>query len=443
MSRAVAAIAVSVVLPALCWLALATGTAADAKPVRFDVNDVSFLWPAPKTKEDAARLISVEEKLEDGESPILSQEALDSLLGIAGKVVVKDSADRENSIRLQDSFKKRSAWRIAAIRIDPSAPGAGSKLVEARGSLPQIRLVIQPVTVTGDSVQVHDVAAHLVFNYDKEIKPPAAAGKPPFAVPDKEKFAEIVKDLASIKDALKKAGVATEGKLAVHPGFGNDKAKDFPDRVKALLKKHLSVDRLGAMALMGIDPPEPWIFFAVLKQKDGKFALAPNPSLGGNSAQMLILRGGTPVMPRPATTNVDADKGVSTALLFPDAAGKAKLDKPVFEGLAGMKHKDVPDLIANPQRAHFFNTDCVSCHTESTRRAALKTGAAGAFAYKLPDGVSGADDAVLPKDGWNVRNFGWFPDTRASAVATATLRTANESAESAEFINKSYLAPKE
>ena len=29
-----------------------------------------------------------------------------------------------------------------------------------------------------------------------------------------------------------------------------------------------------------------------------------------------------------------------------------------------LKFKDIPDLIANPQRAHFVNTDCVSCHSE-------------------------------------------------------------------------------
>jgi len=48
---------------------------------------------------------------------------------------------------------------------------------------------------------------------------------------------------------------------------------------------------------------------------------------------------------------------------------------------------------------------------------------------------------VLPSDSWNVRNFGWFPSFNGSVVPTATQRTANESAESADAINRLYLAP--
>jgi hypothetical protein len=444
MRSAILAVAVPAVCVALGCLSQRAAPVVDDKPaVQFDVNDVSFLWPAPTKKEDVASLISVEEKLADDKGSILPQAALDALLDAARKVSVTDSADRENKITLEEGFSKRSAWKIAGVRVDPSAPGTAPMLIEARGSLPQVRLIIQPVTVTEMSVQVHDVTAHLVFNYHKEFKE-QKDGKPPIAVPDREKFAAIVKDLAAIKEKLKSDGVATEGKLNVHPGFTDKKAKDFAAAVKSLLRKHLAEERLGAMAFMGLDPPEPWIFFAMQKQKDGKFTVSPIANAGNKSAQMLILRGGRPVMPRPTTTNVDDKKkrGVSTAPLFPDDDGKAKLDVAVFDDLAELTHKEIPDLIANPRRAHFFNTDCVSCHTESNRRSVLKIAAKGTFAYKLPPGVSGIDDKVLPKTKWNVRNFGWFPTSRTAATATATQRTANEAAESAEFINKEYLAAK-
>jgi len=144
------------------------------------------------------------------------------------------------------------------------------------------------------------------------------------------------------------------------------------------------------------------------------------------------------VLPVPVTENLDNGKGVSTAMLFEEDA-QSKLSSPVFAGQARPRFREIPDIIANPERAHFFNTDCVSCHSESVRRQNLdiKTGDA-LFRYKLPIGISGVDTALLPDDSWNVRNFGWFPNFRG-AVETVTLRTANETAEAVEFINHEYL----
>src|SRR5205823_11138940 len=123
--------------------------------------------------------------------------------------------------------------------------------------------------------------------------------------------------------------------------------------------KHLSDKRLSAMAFMGINPPEPWIFFA-LDRSSGKWAVANNPILPG-PAQMLIFRGGTPICPDPLPLNLDGKRGVSTAALF-GADPRPKLEQAVFNDLPNLKFKDIPDLVANPARAHFFNTDCMSCH---------------------------------------------------------------------------------
>jgi glutamine---fructose-6-phosphate transaminase (isomerizing) len=66
------------------------------------------------------------------------------------------------------------------------------------------------------------------------------------------------------------------------------------------------------------------------------------------------------------------------------------------------------DLIADPSRSHFFNTDCVSCHTETRRAMEL---------LKVKD-ILGINSAVLPNGSWNVRNFGWSP---AEGPAQATV----------------------
>ena len=147
-------------------------------------------------------------------------------------------------------------------------------------------------------------------------------------------------------------------------------------------------------------------------------------------------------MPVPQTSNFDPKRGVSTSLLFPDPTDEQR-GAPAIDGLPRPTRQDVPDLIANPERAHFFNTDCISCHTESTRRHILKLAAGdGMFRFKVPTGVSTVDPAHLPVDLWNVRNFGWFQRRDRTIMATVSMRTANEAAESVDFINREYLSSK-
>lgn len=109
-----------------------------------------------------------------------------------------------------------------------------------------------------------------------------------------------------------------------------------------------------------------------------------------------------------------------------------------------MKH--IADIVANPEMSHFFTTDCISCHSESSLRHLRLNGESTDFAFKMPDGISGVDPEMLPVTDprfptWNVRNFGWgFKTFGENMVPTVTMRTANEAAESAQFINETYLS---
>jgi hypothetical protein len=139
--------------------------------------------------------------------------------------------------------------------------------------------------------------------------------------------------------------------------------------------------------------------------------------------------------------NSDGKQGVNTAVLFEDDIQSKLQSRKIAEQQRPLL-KDIPDIIANPQLAHFFNTDCVSCHSESARRQDLRIRVKDAgFKYPRPAGISGVDTTLLPNNLWNVRNFGWFPDFFANGktVATVTMRTANEAAESVEVINEEYL----
>jgi hypothetical protein len=87
------------------------------------------------------------------------------------------------------------------------------------------------------------------------------------------------------------------------------------------------------------------------------------------------------------------------------------------------------DLIADPTRSHFFNTDCISCHTDT------RLGMDRLHITSIP----GIDSAALPNGQWNVRNFGWSPPSEGPVQGTVTRRTANETAAVVNFINTQLL----
>jgi hypothetical protein len=73
----------------------------------------------------------------------------------------------------------------------------------------------------------------------------------------------------------------------------------------------------------------------------------------------------------------------------------------------------------------------VSCHTETAQPIARNLRSSS---------VQGVSAAVLPKENWNVRNFGWFPSFLKGGVApTITRRAAAETADVVAFVNSQLL----
>jgi hypothetical protein len=354
------------------------------------------------------------------------------------------------SLPNESEFKKPTTWKIAGIRINPSALGSNPAVLQFSGVLPGIRLIVQPVTVDGDKVVIHDFAAHVVFDYFL----PRADGKMIPFVPDNNAFTAVINDLRGIKTFLQQNGVTTSGRpLDVHPGFAA-KVAGFSDKVRGLLKAHLNRQRLHVVSFMGIPGKfEPWIFFKVTvgpepANGDGEGDLV-RATVSGNfdsapTSQILSFVGTKTVDPAPALNAGAVQKGfgVSTSLLFrPDVT--AHLDDDLFPTTQlpippNLKLRDVADLIANPRRSHTGNTDCVSCHTETTRRNSVQgLISQDKIAFEQPQGVSKVAEFLLPKDRWNLRNFGWglaFFDNR-TFKPTVTQRAANEAAESVQIIN--------
>jgi hypothetical protein len=412
------------------------GLAARQKPV-LNAADLAFLWPPPGDAADVTALIAGDLTLADGTTRLWPQAVFDALMKAVDVPAFESGRPQPFRIKFGDfkaAFEKPATWKLTGFRFDPSAPGGHKDVVGRFGSTPQLRFVFQPVTTDGD-VRVHDVTAHLAFSFTVA----AAGGKPGPAQPDRAAVKAILDELRDLKRAAAAGGAGTDGPLGIHPGLAANPG-GFRDKVRTFLPRAAARGQLTELAFMGIERPEPWIFFLMRRGADGKFTIVNATALGKKNAQMLSFRTSTPeVVPEPVPANVPPHGGVSTARLFAGDAS-ARLDDRVFPGQARPLVRDIPDIIANPERSNVINTDCMSCHTESTRRLLLKADSSdGMFRYRLPAGISAVDPAVLPASAWNVRNFGWFE--RGGVIRpTISQRTANEAAEAADFANREYFA---
>jgi hypothetical protein len=445
----------------------ATGVIA-AAPAPLSPDDVSWLFPVPRNAKDLVNFIAISDLTapdpndSSKREPIWPAAAFAQFIANANGPATQISPSHH--LKLPPEALDIKAWHLAGLRIDPGAPGLTPEIIAQYGQQPQVRLILQPITrLPNGGLKVHDVAAHIIYTFITGFEAAAEPGCFPRPKPDLTAFNKIVGDFSALRDELQsgkfgKVGIKTAGRLlGVHPGLANRAAaKPLRDALSAVLQKHLSGDKISGMAVMGLadSGPEPWIFLAMTAVgpgatpalPNGGFIPVPGPTLDGSQfAQGLaVLETPHQVIPTPATNNLNPitcknaasqagaaalpvaeRKGLATAELFD--LGDRKLVKPADIS----KVKEIADLIGDTSRSHFFNTDCISCHTDTRRTMDL---------LKVTR-IAGVDPAVLPKEKWNVRNFGWFPSIlRKTLEPTATRRVASETNAVIEFINKNGLA---
>jgi hypothetical protein len=295
---------------------------------------------------------------------------------------------------------------------------------------------------------------HHGFDFTKSPNAPAQPGCNVRFTPDDNAFGSVVADIVALRDKLS-AGqlgakkITTAGApLGVHPGLADSTtASALRQEIQAFLEKHIAAERLDAMAIAAtpVGKPAPWIFLSLVNLPPGVSPAAPNggfvpvpgPPLDGQQFAELLMPDTAPtprVVPQPSTNNLNPitcknaalptgnvptaqRSGVSTASLF------------VVPATSTAQTTRVLDVIADTAKSHFFNTDCVSCHTETRRSIELlKT-----------KSFAGIDPAVLPAGPWDIRNFGWAPVAGGVAHAMVTRRTAAETAAVVAYINAHLL----
>ena len=76
--------------------------------------------------------------------------AFTQLLAIAGgdAGVV---AGTDKRIHIPDLLRNKDTWIVAGIRIDPGAPGLSDEMTNEFGRSPQVRLIVQPVSLQDDT----------------------------------------------------------------------------------------------------------------------------------------------------------------------------------------------------------------------------------------------------------------------------------------------------
>jgi hypothetical protein len=305
-------------------------------------NDVSWLFPPPTQAGDFAQLISMGDlTVPNSQDPtkrdrVWSEQAFAQFLGIASSPFAQ-VAGTESRIGLPAEAQSVAAWHIAGVRIDPGAPGLSNDIIGQFGQTPQIRLIIQPVIRNTDGTPiVLDTAAHLIFSFTASAGVSPQPGCLQAPTPDLAALRAIVFEIADLRTRLGLGQLGpnrvttSDAPLGVHPGLTDPTTRTtVSTAMKAFLERHLSDERLSAMAIMGLPAGKgsPWIFLSMTKLPPGVLPTLPNggfapvkgPALDGQQfAEMLNPAGASPrVVPEPHTNNRNPITCTNAALLMP------------------------------------------------------------------------------------------------------------------------------
>ncbi len=419
---------------------------AETKWTGFDVNDVAFLFPKQGGRNEASPSIKGSDLASDGKA-FLSAHILQQILSFS---------EERFPGRIREMEKNLENWRVQSFRFDPCAPkdASSSPLTLKEMALGQakedcqveIRLVLQPMEPVGPfagSGQTSDVSMHMTYGLTSGSASP--------------ELARLVQELETLRALSAEiiGGQTAKIPLGRHPGLAAELQKNLQDRplasaVKQFLQRNLKESQLVRITFSQIDnrSNNRWVFFggSIVHGEKGAdwipfdlphdpntktIEYRPDDSLFSNALQ-----------PKPETLSTNplfgsgtVGRGVILGAEFGVGASGRKL--PLDEA------QRLIETLENPTKTNIFNTDCVSCHTSTSRAITLGLPALGM--EDRPAGITGYaySPALSREEGqqrnrlhgpqintWNVRNFGFF-----ELQSTVSNRTVNEAMGSALYIN--------
>ena len=174
------------------------------KPRPLAANDVSILFPGAKDREGFGQSDrDVELERARGHRSRLVGCGLSPARWRSPKIRRRRSPRPTSrcNCRPRSSRSTPGSWPASASM--PGAPGLSKEIIEQLGRQPQIRLIIQPVTNgPGGTIQVHDIAAHLIFNFTPEPDPGRPGCEPCSGRNRTMSVQAIVRDTAALRDQL-------------------------------------------------------------------------------------------------------------------------------------------------------------------------------------------------------------------------------------------------
>jgi hypothetical protein len=464
-----------------------------SQPQGLDVNDVSILFAlddGPLARQVLLPLSA--QNLMDGEpifhpnmwKDLLSAAQGDSDTGAEGlNVWVKGYSNPTGNDDL-------SIYRVTGMRFDPCVNDKDVEKITsdgdmiAKGSYPnpltgqpetrqrcklQLRLIAQPIRL---GMGAQDTTLHLVYGFP-------AAGQ------DRVDLArQMAEELLALKGEAPKQTTTNYTPLTAHPGLVaelNASNRPFTRAVKDFILKYASYKSIEAVAFMGLNAEnlrffkdQIWNFLAFVPLDADPTRLSPalrlHEGTDESGAKVLAFKRhmrpddseeslkGRSIEPVPLPGRLSA-VGLMTA-------GSEALDAANVNGIVARYKVDPKPFvdgnrIENPRLAAFTDTDCVSCHQATAKKAQLlAAGFASAAAadedfaaklavdtYSVPAGITG--DFLLsenvqglsglggPPGTWIVRNFG-----HQGSTPQISLRTAHESADVADLSNRVLLKGK-
>ncbi|HWU42788.1 MAG TPA: hypothetical protein VN132_05090 [Bdellovibrio sp.] len=403
------------------WIILVFGSQLAQGTVALDVNDVSYLWPPAVQNSEIAALIPLNQ--------VIPESTFQEVMAFSQGQTLQNKTLPTPVHFPEEALGHIQNWYIAAMRIDPCAPGLAAYKGDSQKCLQEIRLVAQPFLVLNDLIDYHDYALHILFEL--------SAGDPK----NSQSFATVLNQLLQLKQQNKEAGVDTTGvPLKIHPGFT---VPGFSKKLNGILLASLQTARLKKITFTGAASADgPWAFFQGLIQNQ-HFVLESDPTLHnlpfGSISPELPGNGGS-ISPSPDNINWpisdDGGHAPSAANLF--FKGTIDLKNPAILADASeskvFKIEDLVNVFDNPQITNRTNTDCFSCHTSTSRAALLNlVNEPNQFKYQAPNDHTTLTPVLMNKSITSFRTFGWF-----GSRGVVSRRVINESAEVANLIEKIY-----